>query len=204
METEKEKTFIPYPGDYINAVVDLFDGNYASYGGFVVRQAHGFSISRFPIDPIVFNVNGELQPHITDVTVIRNHKIIFSYSKDNSNNSTPDNSGSISDGYHTFDELYYYRMLYNAMAVNMLYRDNFIPVFKSKKHHDGTPCFDGRYFIVQMELPTGYVANHYELKYWDLFNVSEQEKAPIEYDGSTPDEESERIHEYLEQWNTLY
>ena len=112
--------------------------------------------------------------------------------------------GGISDGYHTFDELYYYRMLYNAMAVNMLYWDRTVPVFKSKKHHDGKPCFDGKYFIVQMILPTGYVANHYELKYWDLFKVSEQERAPYEYDGSTPAEEAERIHEYIEKWDSLY
>ena len=204
METETEKIFIPDPGDYINAVVDLFDGNYATYRGHAIRKGCGFSISQFPIDSIVFNVNGKLQPYITGVTVVRNNKVVFSYSKDNSNKSTLDNSGSISDGYHTFDELYYYRMLYNAMTVNMLHKDKMIPVFKSKKHHDGQPCFDGKYFIVQMDLPTGYVANHYELKYWDLFNIKEQEKAPIEYDGSTPAEEAERIHEYLEQLNRAY
>jgi len=46
----------------------------------------------------------------------------------------PEDKGEISDGYHTFNELYYYRMLYNAAFFNTLPK---CMVHKSKRHHDG-------------------------------------------------------------------
>ena len=78
--------------------------------------------------------------------------------------------GEVSDGYHTFNELYYYRMLYNAAFFNLLPKGW---VHKSKRHHTGEECFGGGWFIVMANLPTGQVSNHYELKDWDLFKVPE-------------------------------
>lgn len=46
--------------------------------------------------------------------------------------------GEVSDGYHTFNELYYYRMLYNAAFFNLLPKGW---VHKSKRHHTGEECF---------------------------------------------------------------
>lgn len=215
METQTEKTFIPKSGDWIIADIRHQDGRLSGHVGEVVKRDSGYSTGKYDCDPIVFDEKGKIPYQVMHVEVFRNYKAVFLYDEDSKHESTmetetektfipePDDDypGGISDGYHTFDELYYYRMLYNAMAANILYRDKMVPVFKSKKHHDGKSCFDGKYFIVQMLLPTGYVANHYELKYWDLFKVSEQEKAPFEYDGSTPAEEAERIHEYLQQSN---
>ena len=64
--------------------------------------------------------------------------------------------GEVSDGYHTFNELYYYRMLYNAAFFNELAKNSSIRVLKSKRHYDGKPPFDDpSMFIVQAELPTG-------------------------------------------------
>ena len=103
--------------------------------------------------------------------------------------------GEVSDGYHTFNELYYYRMLYNAAFFNLLPEEW---VHKSKKHHDGEECFGGGWFIVMANLPTGQISNHYELKYWDLFKVPEKEFAD-ELDGHTPQEAAERLHKYLQQ-----
>jgi len=103
--------------------------------------------------------------------------------------------GEVSDGYHTFNELYYYRMLYNAAFFNLLPKDM---VHKSKRHHTGEECFGGGWFIVMANLPTGQVSNHYELKDWDLFRVPEKEFAD-EWDGHTPQEAAERIHKYLLQ-----
>ena len=79
--------------------------------------------------------------------------------------------GEVSDGYHTFNELYYYRMLYNAAFFNLLPKEW---VHKSKIHHTGEECFGGGWFIVMANLPTGQVSNHYELKDWDLFQVPEK------------------------------
>ena len=105
----------------------------------------------------------------------------------------PKDKGEISDGYHTFNELYYYRMLYNAAFFNLLPKEW---VHKSKKHHDGEECFGGGWFIVMANLPTGQISNHYELKDWDLFQIQEKEIAD-EWDGHTPQEAADRLHNYL-------
>ena len=103
--------------------------------------------------------------------------------------------GEVSDGYHTFNELYYYRMLYNAAFFNLLPKGW---VHKSKRHHTGEECFGGGWFIVIANLPTGQISNHYELKDWDLFKVPEKELAD-EWDGHTPQEAAERLYKYLQQ-----
>lgn len=105
----------------------------------------------------------------------------------------PEDKGEISDGYHTFNELYNYRMLYNAAFFNLLPKQL---VHKSKMHHDGKECFGGGWFIVMANLPTGQISNHYELKDWDLFQIPEKEIAD-EWDGHTPQEAAERLHKYL-------
>ena len=109
------------------------------------------------------------------------------------NKKEPEDKGEISDGYHTFNELYYYRMLYNAAFFNLLPKEW---VHKSKRHHDGEECFGGGWFVVMANLPTGQISNHYELKDWDLFQIPEKEIAD-EWDGHTPQEAAERIHKYL-------
>ena len=103
--------------------------------------------------------------------------------------------GEVSDGYHTFNELYYYRMLYNAAFFNLLPKEW---VHKSKRHHTGEECFGGGWFIVMANLPTGQISNHYELKDWDLFKVPEKEIAD-EWDGHTPQEAADRLRKYLQQ-----
>lgn len=92
------------------------------------------------------------------------------------------------DEYHTMDELYEYRMLYNALAANALAH----LAVKSWRHSDGGLCFGGGWFVVYLNLPTGQVSNHYKAEYWDLFNVPEEYTAP-EYDGHTPAEAAERL-----------
>ena len=104
--------------------------------------------------------------------------------------------GNVSDGYHTFNELYRYRLLYNAAFFNELARAGKVRVCKSHKHNDGEECFGGGWFIVMAELPTGQVSNHYENKDWDLFNVPELETA-WKWDGHTPNEAADRIEDYL-------
>ena len=118
-------------------------------------------------------------------------------------------SGEASDGYHTFNELYDYRMLYNAAFFNKLAcYDNQAggswkveyDVHKSKKHSDGEDCFGGGWFIVMAELPAGQISNHYEMKYWDLFKIPEKEKANV-WDGHTPKEAADRLREFLNLQN---
>lgn len=100
-----------------------------------------------------------------------------------------------SDGHHTFNELYHYRMLYNAIACRAWLKEGHT-VVKSWNHHDGEPCLGGGMFVVQAELPTGQVSNHYKAEYWDLFDVPAIE-LPTVYDGHTPAIAAARMLEYL-------
>jgi len=106
----------------------------------------------------------------------------------------------ISDGYHTFRELYDYRMAYNAMFVNEIHKngksENY-KLHKSLKHSDGELCFGGGWFIVSLELPTGQISNHYKIEYWDLFKITEYEKSILEYDGHTPEIAKNRMFNFL-------
>lgn len=111
-----------------------------------------------------------------------------------------EDKGNISDGYHTFNELYEYRLLYNASMFNELAKQGLYDVHKSKRHSDGTiPFGDENWFIVQAELPTGQISNHYEMKDWGLFSIPEKEKANP-YDGHTPQDVAKRLRDFL----TLY
>ena len=100
----------------------------------------------------------------------------------------------VSDGYHTFEELYEYRKLYNAVLFNEWWRQGKYEVHKAKKHFDGEECFGGGWFIVVAILPDGQISNHYELKDWDLFQCEETEKAKYEFDGHTPQDVLERLY----------
>lgn len=103
----------------------------------------------------------------------------------------------ISDGYHTFEELYEYRLYYNAMLFNEFAKQNLYDVHKSKKHSDGNiPFGNDDYFIVVAELPTGQITNHYRMKYWDLFQIPEKEKAN-EYDFHSPKDVIDRINSFI-------
>lgn len=97
-----------------------------------------------------------------------------------------------SDGYHTFKELYRYRLLYNAALFNEWFEQGKYNVHKSERHSDGQLCFGGGWFIVQATLPTGQISNHYELKDWYLFKATIKKKAD-KFDGHTPQDVAMRL-----------
>lgn len=102
-------------------------------------------------------------------------------------------NGETSDGYHTFNELYDYRRVYNAALFNEWYKQGGKHnVHKSWRHSDGELCFGGGWFIVMADLPTGQISNHYEAKYWDDFQIPERPTANT-YDGHTPQEALDRL-----------
>ena len=103
----------------------------------------------------------------------------------------------ISDGYHTFSELYDYRKIYNALLFNEWAKQGKFNVHKSIRHSDGELCFGGGWFVVVAILPTGQITNHYELKDWELFSIPEEYNAKFEYDGHTPEEAKNRMLKFL-------
>lgn len=96
-------------------------------------------------------------------------------------------TGEISDGYHTFNELYHHRAVLFSVIVKAFQEK----AWKARLHHDGT-MYDGM-FIVGIDTPEGQVSYHYDIDpYWDMFECRELERAP-EWDGHTPAQAIERI-----------
>lgn len=109
----------------------------------------------------------------------------------------PKITSETSDGYHTFAELYHYRMLYNAAAFNAWAAAGLYDVHKSWRHSDGELAFGGGWFVVYATLPGGQISNHYEAVDWDLFQIPERETA-AEWDGHTPREAAGRLADLLD------
>lgn len=103
-------------------------------------------------------------------------------------------SGTVSDGFHTFNELYDQRLAYNVALFNLLgCSDSSLKVHKSRKHSDGSIIFNGDYFIVCAELKDGIISNHYHIDYWHLFEIDSYDKSILEYDGHNSEDCVERL-----------
>lgn len=95
--------------------------------------------------------------------------------------------GDLSDGYHTFNELYHHRAVLFSVICRMFPER----AWKSKLHDTGD-MFEGM-FIVGIDTDHGQATYHYDIDpYWDMFDVTELEKAPT-WDGHTPEEAIVRI-----------
>lgn len=111
-------------------------------------------------------------------------------------------TGSTSDGYHTFDELYRFRMLYNAALFNAWHEaaaeagSHGFRAHKSWRHSDGELCFGGGWFIVMATLPTGQISNHYPAADWDLFQIPEWGFSHS-WDGHVAAESADRLEAFL-------
>lgn len=91
--------------------------------------------------------------------------------------------GEMSDGYHTFNGLYYQRMVLFAALVKA-HKDK---AWKSWRHEDGELCFGGGWFIVGIDTPEGSYTYHYEDKNWDRFECEELPVAK-HWDGHTEED----------------
>lgn len=107
----------------------------------------------------------------------------------------------ISDGHHTFDELYQYRMAFHALTVNGLPSE--CEAHKSLKHYDGKECFAGdeqKWFVVSCKLNGKLVSNHYKFTQdnWDLFKIPEEETEKWPFDPTeTPQKQLQNMMDYL-------
>lgn len=112
-------------------------------------------------------------------------------------------ANDISDGYHTFGELYEHRIALFITLCNFIYKvygklpdsaqGDMIP-WKSKQHHDGS-MFSGGWFIAGIGYDKGkQISYHLPLKDWDKLRVVTYDKAPG-WDGHTPNGALERLLE---------
>lgn len=107
--------------------------------------------------------------------------------------SLPGGMSEVSDGFHTFEELYdHRRALTAALAAAAATAGE---SWRSKAHHpEDSPMFED-YFVVGIELPTGAITYHYKLSHWDDFaGVPELEYAP-KWDGAAPGDTVTRLFE---------
>lgn len=91
-----------------------------------------------------------------------------------------DDIEDLSDGFHTFNDLYEQRMYLFAALVNA-YKDK---AWKSLRHEDGEHCFGGDWFIVGIDTPKGSYTYHYGIQYWDVFDCEVLPRAK-HWDGHT-------------------
>lgn len=110
-----------------------------------------------------------------------------------------DNIGETSDGYHTFNELYEFRLLYNAALWNEWAKQKLYKVHKSWHHADEPheSIFGKGWFIVVAELPTGQISNHYPPEDWTLFQVTETPVAHA-WDGHTAADVADRLRRFVQ------
>lgn len=95
--------------------------------------------------------------------------------------------GQLSDGNHTFRELYAHRVTLFALACRL--RPDL--AWRSRAHHDGTRL--PGWFLAGMNTPAGPVSYHAPLTAWDEFDgVATLDRAP-EWDGHTPADVLDRI-----------
>lgn len=105
------------------------------------------------------------------------NKLIDDFKKEYGGNFTD----KITDGYHTFSELYDHRTKLFIALCRLLPSKM---VWKAKKHYDGT-MYAGM-FIMGVDTPDGQATYHLEDKYWDETSfVTELPNAP-QFDGHTP------------------
>jgi len=98
-------------------------------------------------------------------------------------------TGQVSDGEHTFDELYEHRhLLFCGLLCN---NSN---AYKSRLHYDGS--IYGGYFIAGCDLCPGVIACHLPTSMWDLCPAHEIERAP-EWDGHTSNDVYDRLRDWL-------
>lgn len=110
--------------------------------------------------------------------------------KDRTKNSADD----ISDGYHTFGDLYKHRTYLLAIAmIHLPY------AWKARKHENGT-MFDGM-FVVGFPTPNGMVTYHCDNEYWNDFKIPEIPHAP-HFDGYSDADVLDREKAFLDSTNT--
>lgn len=98
--------------------------------------------------------------------------------------------GEVSDGSHTFNELYDHR---HALMVALMNSHPDIS-WRSRLHHDYTK-YDG-YFIAGMRLPTGDISYHLPNNLWqNLCDITPKYRAP-EWDGHTSDDVVKRLMQW--------
>lgn len=106
----------------------------------------------------------------------------------------PCKTGQVSDGYHTFDELYEHRCIL-FVALCLAHPDL---AWKARQHADGSEM--PGWFIAGMKLPTGDVTYHLPDDHWDLLRGVKifHDGAPA-WDGHTSEDVVNRLRKWIQE-----
>ena len=108
------------------------------------------------------------------------------------------NLGKVSDGYHTFDELYEHRhALFLALLYLLRAEGHRESCWMSKLHEDGTSMKG--WFVAGAHLPTGDVTYHLPIRLWKVAikgGIPVLPKAPP-FDGHTSTDVIARLNKWV-------
>ena len=98
-------------------------------------------------------------------------------------------TSQISDGYHTFGELYGHR---NLLFISLCFALNHkVDVFKAKDPNIGG------WFVLYLMLPKGQVSYHIEMEFWYLVSAIEEIEYGSVYDGHDSSNVWQRLLEFI-------
>lgn len=102
-------------------------------------------------------------------------------------------TNKISDGYHTFQQLYDHRIeLYIALCAWVMNNTVVTPVWRSQVHSDGTK-WPGWFLLGINDMAGKQLTYHLPMAKWDACNFAETlDKAP-KFDGHTGEDVLERL-----------
>ncbi len=99
-------------------------------------------------------------------------------------------TGCVSDGYHTFDDLYRHRCL--LFCAFLKYHKE--GAYKSKLHHDGLSWLG--WFVAGAELNGKTISYHLPIDLWELCPAPEIDRAPV-WDGHTSEDVCDRLAHFI-------
>ncbi len=98
----------------------------------------------------------------------------------------------ISDGFHTFDELYDHRITLFIALCRVVWSFTAVPVWRSRLHSDGS-SFDG-WFVLGMNRESGkQITYHLPESRWDECDFAKELDRAPEWDGHAPADVLERL-----------
>ena len=101
-------------------------------------------------------------------------------------------NGDISDGFHTFDELYNHRIfLFIALCNQRVRTFKHHDCWKSFKHSDDS-SYEGWFIAGIRKKPGHQITYHLPEKYWNCLISPKLDRAP-EFDGHTSDDVLDRL-----------
>lgn len=103
-----------------------------------------------------------------------------------------DKTGSLSDGYHTFDELYEHRYELFIALCKVLDGRSSHKVWRSKFHSDGT-SWEGQFVLGIGTAKGKQITYHLPLSRWDETSFAFERKRAPKWDGHTSKDALKRL-----------